>query len=555
MNTIDGGKQGAGGRRRRGKRWVKLLAAIVVALAAIIVITPFFVNADTFRPLLEREISSAVGRKVTLGHLSFSLLTGSLTANTIRVADNPAFQTGPFLQAQALKIRVSVGDLLLRRRLNVQSFVAESPVIRLISNRRGIWNFSTLGQAGSSGAPASGDPAGSVSNAVIGALHIQNGTVMVSSIPAAGEPFVYRNVNIVIHNLSYQQAMPFSLSADLPGRGRVRLTGRAGPLNRQNTIATPLDARLSIQHFDPVKAGVLPASEGIAMLADATARAHSDGKRLTGSGRVSAADWRFSPGGSPAPQPLQIDFQASENLPAASAAAPATIQVQQLAVHAGGVNALVTGSLRGGGQAYELGLNLAAPNVPIEALEAFLPAFGIRLPSGSRLQGGTLNANLAIRGTTTAPIISGPIALANTRLAGFDLGSQIQGLQLLRSMSAATEIRALRAQLQTNLATTQLTGLFADLPAIGTMTGNGSLTSAGGLHFHLLAKLAVAANQAATRLGGFAGSLLHTVASEGVPLLVTGNASHPQIRADVNALAPGGKKSNPLGALKKLLKH
>ncbi len=560
MPPMETGKPGAGARRRLGQRWMRVLAAVVVVLAAIVVITPFLVNAETFRPLLEREISGAVGRQVTLGHLSFSLLSGSLTAKAIRVADNPAFQSGPFLQAKAFKISLSVGALLFRRKLNIKSFVAESPVIRLVSNRQGIWNFSTLGQARRQ-APANSSRGGSASNAVVGDLRIRNGTVIVSSAPATGAPFVYRKVNVTVQNLSYQQPMPFSISADLPGSGRLRLSGSAGPINRQNAMATPLSASLAIQHFDPVRAGVLPASEGITMIIDAAAQAHSDGKRLTGSGRASAANWRFASGGTPAAKPLQVHFQVRENLPAANATAPAVIQVRQLTLSAGTAQAQVTGSLRGGGQAYELELNLAAPNLPIEQLEAFLPAFGIRLPRGSSLQGGTLNANLAIGGTTTAPVISGPVAVANTRLAGFDLGAKIQGLQLLRSMSPATQIRALRANVQSNLSVTRLTNLVADMPAIGTMTGSGTMSSSGALNFHLVAKLAqssraeTAASQAATRLGGIAGSLLHTVISGGVPLIVTGNASDPQIRADVKALAPGGKKSNPFGGLKGLLKH
>ena len=45
-----------------------------------------------------------------------------------------------------------------------------------------------------------------------------------------------------------------------------------------------------------------------------------------------------------------------------------------------------------------LALHLAAPNLPINQVEALLPAAGVRLPSGSSLQGGTLTANLAING-------------------------------------------------------------------------------------------------------------------------------------------------------------
>ena len=62
------------------KRWVRIVIAIVGLFVLAIVVVPFLVNADTFRPTVQDQLSSALGRRVTLGHLSFSLLSGSLIA-------------------------------------------------------------------------------------------------------------------------------------------------------------------------------------------------------------------------------------------------------------------------------------------------------------------------------------------------------------------------------------------------------------------------------------------------------------------------------------------
>ncbi len=113
----------------RNKRWIRVVVAVVVLLAAAMLVVPLFVNADAFRPALESQLSSALGRKVTLGHLSFSLWSGSLVADNVAIADDPSFSTGPFLQAKSLRIGVEVGALLFHHQVQVTKFVAESPQV------------------------------------------------------------------------------------------------------------------------------------------------------------------------------------------------------------------------------------------------------------------------------------------------------------------------------------------------------------------------------------------------------------------------------------------
>src|SRR5271169_4445798 len=122
-----------------------ILVAAVVLLLLVFLLVPLFVNANTFRPTLETQLSAALGRKVTLGNLSFSVFSGSLVADNVSIADDPAFSTKPFLQAQSLHIGVEVAPLLLHRQLLVTSFVADSPSINLVHNAQGVWNFSNIG--------------------------------------------------------------------------------------------------------------------------------------------------------------------------------------------------------------------------------------------------------------------------------------------------------------------------------------------------------------------------------------------------------------------------
>ena len=68
---------------------LKIIAIVVVVLLVIAIAIPFFVNANTFRPTLESELTGALGRQVKVGNLSLSLFSGSVQADNISIADDP----------------------------------------------------------------------------------------------------------------------------------------------------------------------------------------------------------------------------------------------------------------------------------------------------------------------------------------------------------------------------------------------------------------------------------------------------------------------------------
>jgi len=108
------------------KRWVRAAIAVAALVILVLVSIPFFINADTFRATIENQLSSALGRKVSLGHLSASLLSGGLVADNISIADDPAFSATPFLQAKKLSIGAELVPLLFHRQVRVTSFVVDS---------------------------------------------------------------------------------------------------------------------------------------------------------------------------------------------------------------------------------------------------------------------------------------------------------------------------------------------------------------------------------------------------------------------------------------------
>jgi AsmA protein len=82
------------------------IGAVVALVVLVAVCLPLFLNADSFRARIESTLTKSLGRKVTIGKLDLSVWTGGLVATNSTVADDPAFSTQPFIQADSVKIGV-----------------------------------------------------------------------------------------------------------------------------------------------------------------------------------------------------------------------------------------------------------------------------------------------------------------------------------------------------------------------------------------------------------------------------------------------------------------
>jgi AsmA protein len=528
---------GSMAKARMQKEWARIAAGIAALFVLVAILVSLVVNADTFRPTVETELSGALGRPITLGHLSFSAFKGSLVARDISIADDPAFSTTPFLEAKSLDIGVEVVTLIVHRRVRITHLTIDAPAINLLHGQNGRWNFSSLGSSGTT-AGRSSQSTGALPNLTLGKLNITHGSATVSSIPAARKPLVYSQIDVSVQQFSFLKPFSFQMSATLPASGSFKLNGSAGPLSQKNAADTPFQATLELKGFDPVAAGILDPSAGISMSVGIDAQLVSDGTSLITRGKVQADRMQLARTGSPSPHPVDIDYEVTDHLEADSG------QISNISIHAGAVVASITGTYQLAPQSPLLDLHLSAPGLPVDQIEQLLPSFGVRLPTGSRLSGGTLTANLTVNGPAAATTVTGPIEIDKTTLLGFDLGSRIQGLNLFKSGSG-TQIETARATVNSSEQTTQFSDIFANLPQLGTATGSGAVSPSGALDFKMIATLnssnavGAVANQTANAVSGVVGTFLHSKAKpsakskRGIPVAITGSASSPTIRANV----------------------
>jgi AsmA protein len=416
------------------KRWTKILLALVGLVVLGIASIPFFVNASTLRPTIEAQLTTALGRSVKLGDLRLSLFSASLIAKDLSVADDPNFNAAPFLTAKEIRIGLLLRPLIFSRKVNLQSFQITSPQITLIRAVNGTWNFSSIGRlpaVGDANSRISTGPATDFPVLTVGRMVIEDGRAVIASIPAYGQPSVYEHMNLSVRDFSFDSRFPFELSANLPGGGTVDISGHVGPLNRVDAATSPADVQISIKRLDPVAGGFLAHNGGLSFLADIEMRSASDGHILTTNGTMHVEGLKLRKGATAAPKPLDFAYSGTHRLK------ENIVQIEDAMAKIGDAEIHVSGRYQPGAidaDDPELNLKLTGQRLPIDELQHLMTAAGVRLPNGAVLRGGMLALNLVISGPTKSLVISGPIALDNTRLVGFDVGSKIHGIAALSGL-------------------------------------------------------------------------------------------------------------------------
>jgi AsmA protein len=506
-----------------------IIVGIVLALVIIVVIAvPFFIDANAFKPTLESDLSTTLGRQVQIGNISLKIWSGSIAVDNVAIADDPAFSHNPFLTAQQLKAGVALMPLVFSKKLEVLSLTIDNPQVSLIRSKSGTWNFSSLGGKSAkeqSTSNSSANPEG----ISVQKLALTNGKMTVTQ--PNGKTRAYDNVNLVAENVSYTSKFPFQFSANTPGQGAIKLTGDMGPVNSTNAAMTPLHAKLNIDHLDLASTGFVDPSTGLGGILNFTGDLDSDGKVIDSHGSITANSLKLTAGASPSTVPVNVDYETTYN------PANETGLLKQGSVHIGKAVANLAGSYDASGNVATVNMKLNGQGMYVPDLEGVLPALSVRLPSGASLQTGTLDTTLAINGPVDKLVITGPITLSNAKMAGFSLNGALGALSnfagLGGSSGSDTEIQTLHADVRIDPSGQHATNLNVVVPTIGTVTGSGDAAANGDLNCKMVASLSSAG------AGGAINSLIGGGGSKGIPFFVKGTTSHPIFQPDVAGMAKG----------------
>lgn len=517
------------------KRFLLIVGIIVVVLIVGILMLPLFINVDSFRPDVEKKLADALGRQVHIGKISASFFSGGAEADNISISDDPAFSKGPFLQASSFQIGLQLMPLIFSRQFKVTALTIKNPDIVLLKNTAGKWNYASLGNSPSTKTPASASSS-STSDLTVDKLEIQNGKISVgqSTRQSAGKEHTYDKVNLVAHNISATSAIPFTLSAAIPGGGTLELDGQAGPMNQQDSTKTPFDAKLTLKHADLAASGLL---SGLGGIVDFDGTVKSDGHHLVSQGKAQGNSLKLVASGSPARRGVTLDYHSDFNLDSDTATVSAN-------VHTGNSTANAHGNLDAHGQETIAHLKVEAKNMAVNDVEPLLPAFGVNLPSGASLQGGVINTTLDAEGPLDKLVITGPVAVSDTHLTGYNLTSKLGAIAAFTGIKASNDtlIKTFSSALRVAPEGTAANNILLDMPDIGSITGNGTVSSSQALNFKMLLKLVGGGGMLGQLTGVGAG-----IQNKGIPFTIEGTSSNPVFRPTAAGVAGlfGGLVGNP----------
>ena len=518
---------------------LKIIAIVIGILIVLLIALPFFIDANMFRPKLESELTDALGRQVKVGNLTLSLLSGGVKADQISIADDPAFSQTSFVQAKSLKVGVEMMPLIFSRTLNVTDLTLDQPEINLVKSENGEkWNFSSLGTktGQSTAAPSQSKPGASETkptnepkkavepetkapsssssnpNLSVAKLNVNNGRLTVSR-AGTEKQHVYDKVDISVSDFSFTSSFPFKMTANLPGGGSLNLDGKAGPIDANDAALTPLNAKIAVKNMKLDQSGFIDPASGISGTANLDGTLVSDGQEAKLDGTLTATGLQVVQKGSPAGRPVEVNIAVAHNLKREVG----TITRGEIAM--GKAVAHLTGTYDVHGKVTTVNLKLIGQGMPVDELEAMLPAVGVVLPPKATLKGGDVNVNLASVGPVDKLVTTGSVQMQNTALANFNLGQKLAAVSALSGKQTGndTSIQNFSSDVRMAPEGTEAKNVNLNVPAIGVLTGNGTVSPQNQLAFKMNA----------------------AVDGMGIPFAIQGTTSDPKFVPDVKGLATG----------------
>ena len=285
---------------------------------------------------------------------------------------------------------------------------------------------------------------------------------------------------------------------------------------------------MTVRKLDLAASGMVAPSVGIKGVADFDGTIKSDGQQVKTSGALKAEKLQLAAKGAPSKRTVAVTYAVDHNLKSDAGS------LTQGDVSIGKAVARLTGTYQTQGTTTTINMKVDGSNMPVDEIEAALPAFGVVLPSGSKLRGRHIvGRSVPLPGRRTARSLQVRFAFrtqsspALTRAAKL---SVIPGLSGKQGGGKDTVIQNLSTGVRMAPEGTQANAINLTIPSLGVVTGGGTISPSGALDFAMNVDLA-------------SGS------GSGVPFGIEGTTSDPKFVPNVKAIA-GKVISGKLGEAK-----
>jgi AsmA protein len=222
--------------RQKAIKLAAICAGIAVALLITLsILVKVIISPELVKKTVLPKISAAINRQVTLGDVSVSIFSG-IRLHDLVLMDKDGTQ--PFLKADALRLNYRLWPLLLKR-VDIKEVRLESPMLRVVRNADGSFNFSDLMGKKDQPAPAAEPKEKSAINLGVSEFALTNGALVFEDYQGAtGKPFVTRisAIQLGAKKISLDGEFPLSAQATLPGDATIEIAGTAAKVGSNPAI-------------------------------------------------------------------------------------------------------------------------------------------------------------------------------------------------------------------------------------------------------------------------------------------------------------------------------
>src|SRR5918995_5260536 len=122
---------------------VALLLLVILAVVALVNLNGLI---DRNKDYLLAQAKEALGREVAIGDVGVSLWGGiGVRLKDFSLADDPSFAKEAFVRAENLQVNMKLLPLF-KKDLQISRVILRRPVINIIKDQKGQFNFSTIGR-------------------------------------------------------------------------------------------------------------------------------------------------------------------------------------------------------------------------------------------------------------------------------------------------------------------------------------------------------------------------------------------------------------------------
>jgi len=220
------------------RKWI-IASGVLVVLIAGVFIALLNINALIARnkSYLIEQAEQSLGRKISVGDVEATLFSG-IGARLINftMADDPAYASGDFVRAKDVQVIVKFWPLL-KKSVQVKKAILNEPVIQLVRNPDGSFNFSTIGkklkekkEAGEKEKKERAPKEERESAFLITLVDISGGNVRYID-KKDGTDLQLRQIDLKVEDLDFDKPFAVKLAAAVfADKQNLKLTSKIGPL-------------------------------------------------------------------------------------------------------------------------------------------------------------------------------------------------------------------------------------------------------------------------------------------------------------------------------------